>query len=75
MSTQNYTATQIAPADNLTPPQASQFLQVPEATLAVWRSTNRVIVPYFKLGGHVRYRRIDLEKFIAGNMRNAEVTA
>ena len=74
MST-HYTAAQIAPTDNLTPPQASQFLQVPEATLAVWRSTNRVIVPYFKLGGHVRYRRADLEKFIACNMRNAGVTA
>lgn len=57
--------------DNLTPPQAAEFLQVPQATLSVWRSTNRVVLPYFKLGGHVRYRRADLEQFIASNMRNA----
>ncbi len=74
MTTQD-TAAQIAPSDYMTPPQASQLLHVPESTLAVWRSTNRVIVPYFKLGGHVRYRRADLEKFIESNMRNVEVAA
>ena len=60
--------------DYMTPRQASQLLQVPESTLSVWRSTSRVIVPYFKLGGHVRYRRADLERFIASNMRNVETS-
>ena len=59
-----------------TPAQASELLQVPEKTLAVWRSTNRVVLPYCKIGGAVRYRRADLERFIAQNMRNcAAVTA
>ena len=61
----------IAPLDNLTPPEAAHFLRVPEATLSVWRSTNRVVLPYFKLGGHVRYRRSNLERFISEHMRNA----
>ncbi len=58
-------------SENMTPKQAADFLNVPEATLAVWRSTNRVILPFFKLGHHVRYRRSDLEKFIDKSMRNA----
>lgn len=60
----------IAPGDNLTPRQTAALLNVPEATLAVWRSTNRVVLPFFKLGHHVRYRRSDLERFIEQNLRN-----
>ena len=57
----------------LTAAQASAYLQVPATTLAVWRSTNRVVLPYFKLGGHVRYRREDLDRFIEENMHNKAV--
>lgn len=60
----------IANRDNLTPRQTAELLNVPEATLAVWRSTNRVVLPFFKLGHHVRYRRSDLERFIERNLRN-----
>lgn len=59
-----------APSDNLTPRQTAELLNVPEATLAVWRSTNRVVLPFFKLGSHVRYRRSDLEGFIERHLRN-----
>jgi len=58
------------PTDNLTPKQTAQLLNIPEATLSVWRCTNRVVLPFFKLGHHVRYRRSDLEQFIAKNLRN-----
>lgn len=50
----------------LTARQASEFLQVPLSTLAVWRSTGRVQLPFLKVGGHVRYRREDIERFLAG---------
>lgn len=50
----------------LTARQASEFLQVPVSTLAVWRSTGRVHLPFVKVGGHVRYRRDDIERFLAG---------
>lgn len=66
------TAIQRITGDNLTPKQTAALLNVPEATLAVWRSTNRVVLPFFKLGHHVRYRRGDLERFITQNMRNGE---
>ena len=60
----------LVPVDNLTPRQTAELLNLPEATLSVWRSTNRVILPFFKLGHHVRYRRADIERFIAANLRN-----
>ena len=65
------TAIQRITGDNLTPRQTAALLNVPEATLAVWRSTNRVVLPFFKLGHHVRYRRSDLEGFIQRHLRNA----
>lgn len=55
----------------LTAAQASVYLQVPVSTLAVWRSTHRVHLPYVKLGGMVRYRRCDLDAFINGGLVNA----
>lgn len=58
--------------ENLTPKQVSELLNVPEATLAVWRSTNRVVLPFFKLGHHVRYRHSDIDRFIEQNLRNAD---
>ncbi len=61
--------------ENFTPKQTAQLLNVPETTLSVWRSTNRVVLPYFKLGHHVRYRRSDLEKFIECNLRNSTEAA
>ncbi len=65
------TAIQRIAGDNLTPRQTAALLNVPETTLAVWRSTNRVVLPYFKLGHHVRYRRTDLERFIEHNLHNS----
>jgi hypothetical protein len=59
-----------APTDNLTAAQASQYLQIPVKTLAVWRSTNRVPLPFFRIGVHIRYRRSDLDAFIASTLQN-----
>jgi excisionase family DNA binding protein len=48
----------------LTPKEASEFLGVPESTLAHWRSERRGPV-YVKLEGRlIRYRKNDLEKYI-----------
>lgn len=54
--------------------QAAEYLNTAPATLAVWRSTNRRILPYVKVGSNVRYRREDLDKFIAANLCNGEAT-
>lgn len=61
----------ITSSENLTPKQTAELLNLPQATLSVWRSTNRVVLPFFKLGHHVRYRRSDIERFIEQNLRNA----
>lgn len=49
----------------LTPDQAADLLQVPKSTLAVWRCTQRVQLEYLKVGGHVRYRLEDIERFLS----------
>lgn len=55
----------------LTPLQASEYLQVPVSTLAVWRCTGRVKLQFVKVGGrHVRYRQEDIEVFLAGQGRD-----
>lgn len=51
----------------LTPKQAAEFLGIPLGTLAQWRSQRRG-PPYIKLEDRlVRYRRSDLEKYLAGH--------
>jgi predicted DNA-binding transcriptional regulator AlpA len=52
----------------LSPKQASEFLAVPESTLAHWRSERRGPV-YVKLEASiVRYRKSDLEKYIGARI-------
>ena len=51
----------------LTRVQAAEYLQVAVQTLAVWATTKRYRLPYIKIGSGVRYRREDLEKFLAEN--------
>lgn len=45
--------------------QAAAFLKLAIRTLDVWRSTGRHGLPYIKVGGAVRYRRTDLEAWLA----------
>lgn len=61
----------IAPSGLMKPEQAAEYLQIAPATLAVWRSNNRKRLAFVKIGGQVRYRREDLDQFIADGLRNA----
>lgn len=61
----------IAPSGLMKPKEAAQYLQITESTLQAWRATNRKKLPYVKVGGGVRYRREDLDNFIAQNLCNA----
>ena len=49
--------------------KAGEYIATPPKTLITWRCTKRVQIPYVKIGGNVRYRRIDLDAFIKANMR------
>lgn len=63
----------IAPTGLVNTEQAAAFLDIAPGTLVVWRSTNRRVLPYVKIGSQVRYRMKDLESFIEANMHNAQV--
>tara|TARA_R110000851_G_C13100504_1_gene568235 strand:- start:11160 stop:11438 length:279 start_codon:yes stop_codon:yes gene_type:complete len=45
--------------------QAAKALGLKTATLAVWRSTGRYELPFFKVGRLVKYRLSDLAEFLA----------
>ena len=59
---------QAAPGRLLSPKGASEFLGVPESTLAHWRSERRGPV-YIKLEDRlIRYRKSDLEKYVSARI-------
>ncbi|MBZ0189782.1 MAG: helix-turn-helix domain-containing protein [Candidatus Obscuribacterales bacterium] len=51
--------------------EAAAYLGVAEQTLAVWTCTKRYDLPYVKIGKLVKYRLVDLDEFIAKNLRSA----
>lgn len=57
--------TKLSGADLLTPSETSEYLGVKPQTLAFWRCTGRHGLPYIKAGNAVRYRRADLEAWLA----------
>ena len=56
-----------APDKLLTAKEAADRLNVSEGTLRVWRCSNRYHLPFVRLGNGkaIRYRREDVERFIA----------
>ena len=56
----------IAPnSDLLNREQAAAYLGVSPRTLAVWKSTGRYQLPVCKVGRLAKYRKVDLDAFIA----------
>lgn len=47
--------------------QAAELLGVKPQTMAVWACTKRYLIPYIKIGRCVKYRREDLQRFIAAH--------
>lgn len=56
----------------LTPNEVSAHLGIDIETLNIWRCTGRYNLPYIKVGRLVRYRKEDIEAFIASRMKGAE---
>ena len=52
--------------------QAGAYLHTPAKTLVAWRCTKRVKVPYVRIGGNIRYRKSDLDAFVAANLQDAD---
>lgn len=55
--------------------EAAVYLGIAEQTLAIWHCTKRYDLPCAKIGRLVRYRKSDLDAFIARNMKNLEKTS
>ena len=52
-------------SDLLTRKEAAKYLGVAERTLAVWACTKRWGLPMVKIGRLAKYRKADLDAFIA----------
>jgi excisionase family DNA binding protein len=50
--------------------EAARYLGVSETTLAIWKCTGRYSLPFVKIGRLVKYRKIDLDRFISRNLAN-----
>ena len=44
---------------------AADYLGVTKGTLEIWASTGRYELPYVKVGARAKYRRSELDKWIA----------
>jgi len=52
--------------------EAASYLGVSARTLAVWKSTGRYNLPCVRIGRLAKYRKADLDDFIARNVAGAE---
>ena len=75
MTTQNLQDLLAAGADLLDDHAAAAMLDVSPGTLSVWRSTGRYALPFLKIGRKVRYRRADLDAWLAAHYRESGPTA
>ena len=54
---------------DVSPEITSKFLCTAIGTLAIWRTTGRYNLPFYKAGRMIRYRMTDLVEFKANRMR------
>lgn len=51
--------------------EATAYLDLASGTLSVWRCTGRYNLPFIKVGRAVRYRKADLDAWLASRTRTA----
>ena len=56
-------------SDVLNTTEAAEYLGFQPQTLAIWRTTGRYGLPFLKCGRLVRYRRADLDAWLASRRR------
>ena len=52
-------------SDLMSRKQAAAYLGVSDVTLAIWKSTGRYNLPVYKVGRLAKYKKSDLDAFIA----------
>lgn len=56
-------------SDLMTRKEAAAYLGVSEMTLAIWKSTGRYSVRVYKIGRLAKYKKADLDAFIASRLQ------
>jgi excisionase family DNA binding protein len=56
------------PEQKFTREEAAAYLGVSPSTLANWASTKKFVIPYFRVGRSVRYKKSDLDAFIESGL-------
>ncbi len=56
-------------SDLMTRKDAAAYLGVSEMTLAIWKSTGRYSLRVYKIGRLAKYKRSDLDAFIASRLQ------
>jgi excisionase family DNA binding protein len=68
------TPTGITPAAEFSNAEAAAYLGISSEALEIWRCTGRYKIPYLKIGRRVRYRRADLDAWLASRTVWADET-
>lgn len=71
MHTASTADTDLPPDRLLTPEQLATKLDLSVKTLATWRSCGRHALPYIRVGGRIRYRRADVDAWLASRQRTS----
>jgi excisionase family DNA binding protein len=61
--------------EQMTNEQAAEYIGVKPQTLAVWRTTGRYDLKFYKIGSSVRYRRTDLDAWMNKRCGTSTATA
>lgn len=48
----------------MTPKEVCERLKISPKTLEAWISTNKLSIPYYKVGGGLRFKKADVEQLI-----------
>lgn len=56
-------------SDLMTRKEAAAYLGISEITLAIWKSTGRYSVQVYKIGRLAKYKKADLDAFIASRLQ------
>jgi excisionase family DNA binding protein len=60
----------VSEPENYTPAQLSEHLQIPEETLRKWRIAGTG-PKYVRIGKHIRYRRMQVDRWLEQREREA----
>ena len=61
--------------DLFSTPEAADYIGARPHSLEIWRASGRYRIPFVKVGRLVKYRRADLDAWLASRTVNADASA